>query len=62
MFGSLLGLWAIKPLDIGPLGSVKGTLNFLAWVSGWDQSIIDWLPVGSLCHPYSSTSHRQSRV
>jgi hypothetical protein len=38
MVGSILGLWAIQPLDPGPPGSVRGGLPLMAC---WDQSLVD---------------------
>ena len=35
MFGFILDLWAIQPLDPGIPGSVRGGLPHMAWVSSW---------------------------
>ena len=45
MVGSILGLWAIQPLDPGPPGSVRGGLPLMAWVSSWTSH---WLAILSI--------------
>lgn len=46
VFGSILVLWAILPLDPGTSGSIMGGLTLLDWTSGWT---IVWPLPQNLC-------------
>ena len=35
MLASILDLWAIQLLGLGPPGCVRGEISLVAWVSGW---------------------------